>query len=206
MSDRSTYRFTIQNKDVRTTVVSTGSELDNSLGKLLSTIGAERQMKRLVGINIQKVHTPLESGKLRDKVAVLTLCSGLSCLVIHLLHFRTIPSSIAAFFELPEISFVGVGIKHCVDALERDYGIGCRNAFDLGQLFSINKEEPKLSALGLGDLAYKSGMFDVGVTAPSAVFSDWGADRLNSEQIKYATTTAFMAFFVGNRLLGGLPP
>ncbi|GAB4830598.1 hypothetical protein Ancab_020364 [Ancistrocladus abbreviatus] len=206
MSKSNTFRFRIENRDVKTTVIPTESDLNATLEAFLTKIGNDRQ-KRVVALDIEKVYKSSgNGGRIDEKVSVLKLCTGCFCLVIQLLHFRSIPPSLAAFLQLPDISFVGVGIKHCVDCLERDYGIKCRNAVDLGQLASHVREERHISAFGLVDLAYKVASFDLSVKAPDVAFSDWGAEKLSTKQVRAATSDAFVAFFIGHRLLGGFLP
>ncbi|GAB4830601.1 hypothetical protein Ancab_020367 [Ancistrocladus abbreviatus] len=205
MSKSNTFRFRIENRDVKTTVIPTESDLNATLGEFLSTIFNDRR-KRVVALDIEKVYTSSRNGgRIDEKVSVLKLCTGCFCLLIQLLHFKSTPSSLAAFLQLPDISFVGVGIKHCVDCLERDYGINCRNAVDLGQLASRVRENQHVSAFGLADLAYEVALFKL-VKAPGVAFSDWGAEKLSSEQVRAATSDAFVAYFIGNDLLGGVSP
>ncbi|GAB4830600.1 hypothetical protein Ancab_020366 [Ancistrocladus abbreviatus] len=175
MFKSNTFRFRIENRDVKTTVIPTESDLNATLGQFLSTIFNDRR-KRVVALDIEKVYTSSRNGgRIDEKVS------------------------------LPDISFVGVGIKHCVDCLERDYGINCRNAVDLGQLASRVRENQHVSAFGLADLAYEVALFNL-VKAPGVAFSDWGAEKLSSEQVRAATSDAFVAYFTGNRLLGGVSP
>ncbi|KAL8142645.1 hypothetical protein V2J09_015677 [Rumex salicifolius] len=182
----STYKFKIENREVKTTVVAAELHLSSCLSDFLSYISADRQIKRIVGLDIQIVYASIPDPS--SKVAVLKLCAGRRCLVIQLLHFKSIPSSLACFLDLPDLSFVGVGINRCLAALERDYGLGCRNAVDLGQLVAKVRDKPYLTAFGLVDLANEVGLLNVSVKPPSVALSNWGTSSLTSDQTTRAIT------------------
>ena len=112
------------------------------------------------------------------------------------------------FLQLNWISFVGVGIKHCIEALDRDYGIKCRNAVDLGELVvSTNIPEDKYRVYGLLDILK---MFQCETLELKTIFlshcktaalSNWGVTTLSVEQIEAATFEAFLCFKLGNHVL-----
>ncbi|KAM7501147.1 hypothetical protein LguiB_000051 [Lonicera macranthoides] len=56
------------------------------------------------------------------------------CLILQLSHLDSIPWSLLNFLNLPNFTFAGIGIKESMVKLERDYGIGCKNAVELGAL------------------------------------------------------------------------
>jgi hypothetical protein len=58
---------------------------------------------------------------------VLKLCAEDFCVIVHLLHFKKMPTSLHKFFDVSDIILVGFGIKQNLCDLQRDYGIQCRN-------------------------------------------------------------------------------
>ncbi|XP_021839886.2 uncharacterized protein [Spinacia oleracea] len=117
------HKVSVQNREVTTTVVNTIPQLDKSLRKLPIT-SKPPGLKYVVGIDIEKHYTRgIGDNQVAEKVAIVKLCFGNSCLIIQLLHMKEPPCSLAKFLQLQELSFVSVGIKRCVEALNRDYGI-----------------------------------------------------------------------------------
>lgn len=200
-----------------TTVIATVAELDQSLKDLLSTITIENSVsKRIVGLGIEKrfetVYTNFGTdSKVGDRVAVVNLCHGTTCLIIQLHLMGSPPFSLSAFLQRPELSIVGVGIKHSLEALETEYGISCRNTVDLAQLAASVKKNDQFRAFGLFDLAYdvckfcRSPDHDEKMVTDfhDVALSNWGVTALSKKQIEVATWTSFMCFYVGNYLLDG---
>ncbi|MCI25126.1 werner syndrome-like exonuclease-like, partial [Trifolium medium] len=64
----------------------------------------------------------------------ISLADGRSCLIIPLSSSVTvsIPQSLVNFLSHPNYTFVGIGIKDNVTDIKNVYGIGCRNAVELG--------------------------------------------------------------------------
>lgn len=203
-----------------TTVIATVAELDRCLKDLLSTITAEHSVsKRVVGLGIEKrfetTFTNYCTGsKVVDRVAILNLCHGTTCLIIQLHRMSSPPFSLSAFLQRPELSIVGVGIKHSLEALETGYGISCRNTVDLAQLAASVKKKDQFRALGLFDLAYGVCQFcrfrdhDEKMVSDfhDVALSNWDVTTLSKKQIEVATWTSFMCFYVGNDLLDGSLP
>ncbi|KAL2935007.1 Cytospin-A [Bienertia sinuspersici] len=122
--------------------------------------------------------------------------TGASCCLSKLLH-------------CVELKFVGFRIRHCLDALERDFGIRCRNALDLGQLpRTLRRCQWSLEGYTLVDIANKVNNMGFSVInarsiCNAATFSDWGATTLSQKQIEAATMRAYLCFFASNCLYGG---
>ncbi|KAK9035629.1 hypothetical protein V6N11_077663 [Hibiscus sabdariffa] len=91
---------------------------------------------------------------------------------------------------------------HWVVKLEREYGLGCKNAVELGQLAAGVMQMPNLAACGLDVLANM--VEPLRLEKPtSVVFSDWGNQDLNKKQIKFAASNVFAYFKIGTKLVSG---
>jgi hypothetical protein len=123
--------FNLGYVDFVTTVVNKESELEGLLGYLFSLIDRKRnenrKFQRVVGLGIEKSFSSTIDGVVIEKVAVLKLCAENFCLIVHLLHFKEIPTSLHKFLDVSDIIVAGVGIKQNLCDLRRDYGIQCRN-------------------------------------------------------------------------------
>ncbi|XP_010679503.1 3'-5' exonuclease [Beta vulgaris subsp. vulgaris] len=199
---------------VTTTVINTVAELDAHLTNFISVIHQNADISEcVVGLDIEKDFRPHYSfarphhNFVAEKVAILKLCYGTSCLIIQLLHLNEAPYSLSNFLQLNWISFVGVGIKHCVEALDRDYGIKCRNAIDLGELVSTNIVAGRYRVYGLLDILkmFQCRNLELKKTflshCKAVAQSNWGVTTLSVEQIEAATFEAFLCFEVGNHIL-----
>nr|KYP56159.1 hypothetical protein KK1_002396 [Cajanus cajan] len=136
------------------------------------------------------------------KCATLHLCDENTCLIIQLLHLKSIPVSLLNFLRLPDYTFVGVGIKENLDKLEKHYGIRCRNAVELGPLAASVLKMPRLSACGIDELALVVNKLNIRKDRPlSVVFKDWGQYKLSKKHAKLATVNVYSYFNVGCKLL-----
>ncbi|XP_021768595.1 Werner Syndrome-like exonuclease [Chenopodium quinoa] len=212
-----TCKVGLESRVVKTTVVKTIAQLDQSLRELLVSISQNvrgNTCKCVVGLGVEKEFRPSSSAdgvggnhQVSERVAILKLCYGTSCLIIQLLQLKTAPCSLSNFLQLRGLSFVGVGIRHCLEALERDYGIKCRNAVDLGQLASAIKEKEVYKGYGLLDLVKELCFSDVKKhlmdSFTATALSNWGVTTLSQKQIEAATSDAFICFYLGNDLFGG---
>ncbi|CAO2826663.1 unnamed protein product [Amaranthus hypochondriacus] len=203
------YKIRVDNRTITTTVVKTIQELDTSLRKLLSTIrnNKNRDLKHIIGIDIQKHFTNFGVSQVNEKVAVISLCFSTHCLIIQLLHLGKPPCSLSEFMQLQDLSFVGVGINHIMDSLRTDYGIKCRNSVDLSQLAADVKNTQVFKSYNLVGLADKLLFLDGNKKKYDAEgFGNWGAAIMSSKQVESATWDAFMCFNVANKLFGGYLP
>jgi hypothetical protein len=214
-----TCKFTIGGEvreEVQTTVVTDEDKLRKELQSLFSVIDKkidkkvqkkESKFKRLVGLGIEKSFISSTIDRvMSEKVAVLKLYGENHCLIVHLLHFKRIPTSLANFFDLSGITVVGVGIKKSLSDLRRDYGIQCRNAVvELGDLAAAaSKNCPRIvTSFCLEDLykylcannsSFKLSCFESGdlfIKSAGVAFSDWGDKELSPDQIYHASMEVY---------------
>ncbi|EOX95324.1 hypothetical protein QUC31_004972 [Theobroma cacao] len=142
--------------------------------------------------------TVKEVSDMKSRVAILQLCGGVTCLVIQLPSLDSMPISLN-FLQLPDLAFVGIGIKETLAKLEKEYGLGCNNAVELGPLAAGVMQMPYLAACGVDFLGH---MVD-SLKLTGVVFSDWGKMRLNKKPIKYAAANPLAYFKIGSKLLSG---
>ncbi|XP_062152152.1 uncharacterized protein LOC133860591 [Alnus glutinosa] len=117
------FTFKIGSDEIRITVVTDESELERSHEWLFSNIKPlPRTFHRVVGFGIEKAfRSTTIDGAVSEKVAVLKLCAGNDCLIVHLIHLKKIPTCLAKFLDVSDITVVGVGIKQNLCDLTRDY-------------------------------------------------------------------------------------
>ncbi|KAL4653294.1 hypothetical protein ACB092_01G292500 [Castanea dentata] len=111
-----------------------------------------QNFERVVGLDTEKSFSSTSDGLVSDKVALLKLCSENNCLLVHLTLFKKIPTSLAKFLNLSDVTFVVMSIKHNLSDLQRDYGVQCRNVIELGPFAAAVQKKPILSAYSLPDL------------------------------------------------------
>lgn len=183
-----THKISIDGREVKTTVISSAPELDGCLKDLLSGITQKpSNIKSVVGLGIETSFGALhnETGsKVTERVAILKLCHYTACLIIQLHPGSSPPCSLLGFFQRPELSFVGVGIRDSLKALEKEYGIKCRNVVDLGQLAATTEKNEVLRLYGLLDLADRICHFDhhdkqMVTSFNDGALSDWGVTKLS---------------------------
>jgi hypothetical protein len=203
------FTLKIDSCEIKTTVVTDESELEGVLKLLFSIIDEKhfqnKGFERLVGLGIEKSFSSTTDGVVIEKVAVLKLCAGNYCLIVHLMHFKKIPTSLYKFLDVSDIAVVGVGIKQNLFDLRRDYGIQCRNAVvELADLAAFVQKRPIAISFSIQDLCkYVFGVCNVSTSlAKSAdvAFGDWGRSLLSEEQIIYATREVCATFMVAKKL------
>ncbi|KAE8722836.1 Detected protein of unknown function [Hibiscus syriacus] len=185
-----------------TNVTSCESDVDRHIQNFLSD---RNNSWKVIGLDIERTfvqdsHETEENSKKKSRVAILELCDGFTCLVIQLPYLDFIPNSLLNFLQLPDFTFVGIGIKETVAKLEEEYGLGCKNAVELGQLAASVMRNPNLAACGVGALANVIIPLQLSKHT-SVVFSDWGRKNLNKDQLKVATANAYAFFKIGAELL-----
>jgi hypothetical protein len=195
------FTFKIESDVIKTTVVTDESELECFLKMLLSNIKPlPGNFERVVGLGIEKSFRFSYDGfMMREKVAVLKLCAEKCCLIVHLTHLKEIPTCLAKFLDLSDITVVGVGIKQNLCDLRRDYGIQCRNAVVELEDLAVDclKKLVILRSHTLPSL-YKSVqrqshghgselLYDYSIKSADVAFSDWGSSELSEEQIFHAS-------------------
>jgi hypothetical protein len=200
MSRSHTHTLKFKSKKIRTTIISHELALEEGLKLLLSKLSG----KRIVGLDIEKSFSSPGHGVVSDKVALLKLCAENDCLLVHLILFTQIPTFLAKFLNLLDVKFVGISIKQNLADLERDYGIKCRNAVELGTLAAHVRMEPILRSYSLTELLeYFSCPFDRYYfygRSTNVAFSDWGTSTLTMEQIRHASTEVNAIIMIMDRL------
>ncbi|KAG2252524.1 hypothetical protein Bca52824_082660 [Brassica carinata] len=149
----------------------------------------------------RKTHSSIvEIGVARIKTTVTDKNSDIDCLVKTFLSNdknmkKIIVSSLFNFLNLPDFTFVGIGIQNTLRKLESEFGLTCKNAVEVGpgtwnQHLAVQKRL-------IRDI--------VSTQKPSSpIFDDWGNYLLNKDQIQLAAWNAHFAFRIGNLLLDAL--
>jgi hypothetical protein len=149
------------------------------------------------------------------KCATIQLCDGHSCLIIQLnqleAYTRTYDrgatwkdialKSLVNFLSLPNITFVGVGIKENRARLEKHYGIGCKNAVELGPLAATVMNMPRLNLCDVDELAFIVNGFDLQDHSPVSTCYDYAAASLSKELVKVATVNVYSYHKIGAKLV-----
>ncbi|KAL0715016.1 hypothetical protein Bca4012_021995 [Brassica carinata] len=169
---------------IKTTVTSEISEINRLVKTFLSN------NKKIIGLDTERA---IKIGKL-PKTVLLQLYDGDYCLVVQLPSEddAVLPLSLFNFLNLPDLTFVGVGIHKSLMMLEREFGFTCKNAADIGPA-SWNL----MSKKGAARLTYKMGDIFPTQKPTSPVFDDWSTSALNEDQIKLAVSNAYLAFRTG---------
>ncbi|CAO2826664.1 unnamed protein product [Amaranthus hypochondriacus] len=197
---------------IQTRVINTVEDLDQSLAELVVCIQNKNQIdsnggnRCVVGLDINHDFIPINPQKVYETVSILKLCFESTCLIIQLSFLKQLPYSLCNFLKLNWISFVGVGIKHCVESLEMSYGIKCRNAVDLRDLAESHKSNGKYKGYALIDLASlyfrsREDLRNLMLSSADVALSNWGVTTLSDRQMKSATLDAFACFYLGKHLL-----
>ncbi|KAK3136688.1 hypothetical protein QOZ80_5BG0441020 [Eleusine coracana subsp. coracana] len=143
------------------------------------------------------------------RVAVLLLCSGGSCLVLQLLYARRVPECLHRLLLDPAVRLVGVG-DEAAARLAADHGIACAAAVDLegpcrdylrrgkGEGEGQGQDGPLLGLKGCAEKV-------LGLTMKrpaNIVDSDWEKRELDVAQVRFACFDAYVAYRIGEQVLG----
>lgn len=140
----------------------------------LLLISRHEGVKSIVGLDIEKDYNHTESRdkfttQVTENITTLVVCSGKLCLIIRLSSM--IGSNafcvVSKFLQLGELTFVGITsphliimttihpkkktfvgirIQYCISALEKQYGLKCRNSFELSQFRLKLKDNRKVTS------------------------------------------------------------
>ena len=226
MSTTLSFPLSFNNQVLKTTIITHESALDEALSSLLSKMNdvssrmndiSSPTMSRVVGFGINKsFKSSANNHFVCEKVALLKLCYETDCLIVHLIHFASIPTCLAKFLDFSSLIFVGMRIKQDLFELHRDYGLRCRNAVDIGKLRGSVNRKPTSEFYDFVNMVYgainlnKSSLPSLNSSLlPSELrekhcklgFCEWDAISLSEDQIKQATLDAYGAFFVGKKYL-----
>ncbi|CAN7062643.1 unnamed protein product [Brassica oleracea var. botrytis] len=147
---------------VETTVTRETSEFNRLVKTFLSN---NLNMKKIIGLDTERAMKP---GKL-TKTVLLQLCDGDHCLIVqlHPYDYVELPLSLFNFLNLPNFTFVGIGINKSLMMLESEFGLTCKNAVDIGPAYpdfedwcthALSKDQIKL-AVSNAYLAFRIGIF-----------------------------------------------
>jgi hypothetical protein len=207
------FTINIGEEEIKTTIITNELALEVGLKLLLSVIDVELLKKncadsnyeRVVGLDIEKSFSSTRDGVVSEKVAALKLCAENECLIVHLTHLKKIPTSLAMFLDLSDITFVGTSINKNLGDLRRDYGVQCRNAVDLGALAAAVQNKPILNAYSLPDLfkyVFKFPKWEKTFGKSTDVaFSDWSTSALSREQIWHASMDVHATVMIVKELI-----
>ncbi|CAG7866226.1 unnamed protein product [Brassica rapa] len=173
---------------IETTVTRQTSEINRLVKTFLSN--NNYYSKKIIGLGTEQA----QKYSNRNKTVLLQLCDGRYCLIVQLSsHGLALPRSLFNFLNLPDYTFVGIGIKKSLKMLESEFGLTCKNAVEIGP------PTRNLMTLEMTHLKHMMGNI-VRNELTSPIFDDWGAN-LKENQIKLAVSNAYLAFGMGNNLL-----
>ncbi|CAI8584691.1 unnamed protein product [Vicia faba] len=196
--------FQLNGVHIKTTVTSRQKDVDDILWSFLRP--ANYNGPKVIGFDVElsMCEDKVSEEETRDdsECATLHLCNGISCLIVQLCHLDSIPTSLLNFLRLPDYTFVGVGINHNLVKLEKDYGIRCRNAVELGPLAATLKKLPRLGFCGVDELAFAVNKLDLGNYRPlTTLYKNWGQSNFGKKLAKLATVNVYSYYMIGNTLL-----
>ncbi|XP_058761177.1 protein RISC-INTERACTING CLEARING 3'-5' EXORIBONUCLEASE 2-like [Vicia villosa] len=196
--------FQLNGVHIETTVTSTQQDIDDILWSFLRP--ENHNGSKVIGFDVElsMYENKVSENETRDgsECATLHLCNGQSCLIIQLPYLDSIPTSLLNFLRLPDFTFVGVGINHNLVKLEKEYGITCRNAVELGPLAATLMKMPRLSFCGVDELAFVVNDFNLRNYRPlTTLYKDWGQSNFGKKLAKLATINVYSYYMIGNTLL-----
>ncbi|XP_073104825.1 LOW QUALITY PROTEIN: uncharacterized protein [Elaeis guineensis] len=180
------------------TLTVTVTDMASIIEDRIRFMGYSETEKIVVGLDVE-----WNSSDPNNKVAILQLCSGTSCLIIQLPRLDYIPQLLKDFLADRNVTFVGVGISGDALKLRRDHGLACENAMEIGALAATVKRDPRLARAGLVGLAREVLGLEVNKFPDVGRYSDWSATPLGYDQMVYAATDAFVSYLIGAALLEG---
>lgn len=201
--------FELNGVHIQTRATSNEKEIENHISSFLcpphnhrtKVIGFDAEWFLLDGTEPETIT--------KSKCATIQLCDGHSCLIIQLNQFNSFESwaydsvhkSLLNFFRLPDFTFVGVGIKQNFAKLEKQYGFGCKNAVELGDLAATVMKSPRLSFCGVDELAFVVCKLDLRKYRLLTTAFDWGWCVLSRDLAKLATVNVYSYYKIGSKLL-----
>ncbi|XP_019093699.1 PREDICTED: uncharacterized protein LOC104753181 [Camelina sativa] len=186
------YRY----ESIRATVARNDSDISDHVRIFLSN---DENRNKIIGLDTERsvlqcgIDYPPES-----RLVVLQLCDGQNCLIIPVRYVcgNKLPVSLTNILNLPEYTFMGVGISKALEMLKSECGLTCKNAVDIGP------SSWTLLSKSLGKIKRKSQEYlSFREPIPEAIYEDWDSGSLSENQIKLATANAHLAFEVENMIL-----
>jgi hypothetical protein len=204
--------FELNGEQIKTTVTNDAKEIENHISSFLRP--SINHQTKVIGFDAEWYLYPNWHLKLGTNAgsscATIQLCDGHSCLIIQLDRLGGVANSwsddlayksLLNFLRLPNITFVGVGIKENFAKMEKQYGIFCRNAVELGPLAATAMRMPRLSYCGVDELAFVVNGFDLGEHRPLTTLYDWTCETVSKDLAKLATVNVYSYFKIGSTLL-----
>ncbi|XP_010512622.1 PREDICTED: uncharacterized protein LOC104788548 [Camelina sativa] len=181
---------------VRVTVARNDSDITDHVRIFLSN---DKNKNKIIGLDTERsvlqgdIDHPPES-----RLVVLQLCDGQNCLIIPLRNVRgnKPPVSLTNFLNLPEYTFMGVGISKALEMLKSQCGLTCKSAVDIGpSSWTLLSKSP-------GDIKLTfQPYFTVKKPITETICEDWDTSSLSENQIIHATMNADLAFEVGDMII-----
>lgn len=114
------------------TLTVTVTDLASIIGGHIRLLRSSNKEKIVVGLDVE-----WSSRDPNNKVAILQLCHGTSCLIIQIRRLDYIPQLLRDFLADRHVTFVGVGVTG--DALKprTHHGLDCNNAVEIGAVHSL---------------------------------------------------------------------
>ncbi|KAL9813604.1 putative ribonuclease H-like superfamily [Arabidopsis thaliana] len=119
---------------IKTTV----TEKERDINRLVKTFSSNKNnRKKIIGLDTERV----QKGRKLNKTVLLQLCDGDNCLIVQLPdededegegEDDNLPLSLFNFLNLPEFTFVGIGINKTMMRLESEFGLTCKNVVEIG--------------------------------------------------------------------------
>lgn len=175
---------------IKTTVTEKESDINRLVKTFLSN---KNNRKKIIGLDTERV----QKGRKLNKTVLLQLCDGDNCLIVQLPNEGeddNLPLSLFNFLNLPEFTFVGIGINKTMIRLESEFGLTCKNVVEIGPATW------KLTDM-TADVKFRISTIVSTERPTNAILDDWEKFVLNKNQIKLAASNAYFAFGIGNILL-----
>ncbi|ESQ29717.1 hypothetical protein EUTSA_v10024031mg [Eutrema salsugineum] len=180
---------------VETIIATKEEQVDEAIKALMSNSSNQESVIGLDMIPIRAAPGSSTSGKTSS--AILQLCDTSNCLVVRLHSVNAVPESLYNFLILPNFTFAGFGIKDTKVRLEKDYGLVCKNVFEVGPAMWNPSCQPLRQPL-------RQTMKNMCMPPTSRISEPWGSNfELTEDEITVAVSNAFFAFCNAETMLHG---
>ncbi|CAA7028926.1 unnamed protein product [Microthlaspi erraticum] len=178
---------------IRTTAVASTDNYGSVHTLVKIFLSNTKNMKKIIDLSTERAQ---KAGN-QTKTVLLQLCDGDHCLIFKLPSDEDkipVPVSLFNFLNLPDFTFVGIGINKTLENLESEFGLTCNNAVEIGPSSwdLLNKTEESCRIVRRF----------ISTTEPtSTVSDDWNDFSNGHNQVELATANAYLAFIIGNMLM-----
>ncbi|CAN1176414.1 Protein RISC-INTERACTING CLEARING 3'-5' EXORIBONUCLEASE 2 [Linum perenne] len=139
------------------------------------------------------------------KIAMLKFCTKLGCILVRLdPETNYVSESVRKFMAFKDAIFAGVHIKDDIEKLRHYYGVVVKNPVELSEIAANYRENKSFLALGVKDLASRTGVNlfgSPGKPGVEVIMSNWRNVPLKFQQIQSATIDVYLAYRVGRKLI-----